>query len=148
MRSAYRVVAFLIAFDVMLQAAFIAWAVFGLGHWVEHGGTLDKAAYDDRSTFHFGEERGFMFHGINGQMVIPLLAIVLLVLAFLAKFDGAVRWAAILLGLVVLQVVLGMLAEDATFLGALHGLNALLVFGVAVMAGMGAREPGQAPATA
>lgn len=145
MRSTYRTLAYLIAFDVMLQAAFIAWAVFGLGRWIDDGGTLDKQARDDTSTWHFTEERGFMFHGINGQMLIPLLSLVLLVVALVWKASGVVRTAAILFGLVVLQVVLGMAAEDAPFLGALHGLNALLVFGVAVMAGKragAAHQPG------
>ena len=135
MRSTYRTLAYLVAIDVMLQAAFIAWAVFGLSHWIDDGGTLDKKTLDDTSTWHFTEERGFMFHGINGQMLIPLLSLALLVIAFIWKAQGAVRNAAILFGLVVLQVVLGMTAEDAPFLGALHGLNALFVFGVAVMAG-------------
>ena len=134
MRSTYRTLAYLVAAEVVLQAAFIAWAVFGLSHWVDGGGTLDKRVLDDTSTWHFTEERGFMFHGINGQMLIPLLSLALLVVAFLWKAPGAVRNAAILLVLVVLQVVLGMAGEDVPFLGALHGLNALLVLGAAVMA--------------
>ena len=137
MAKAYRVLAYLIAFEVALQAAFIAWGVFGLSHWIEGGHSLDKKTFDDRSTFHFTEERGFMFHGINGQMIIPLLSLALLVVALIWKGPGAVRAAAIVLGLVVLQVVLGMTAEDVPFLGALHGLNALLVFGAAVRAGKG-----------
>ena len=36
---------------------------------------------------------GFMVHGINGMMIIPLLGIALLVVSFFAKFDGAVKWA-------------------------------------------------------
>ncbi len=144
MRSTYRTLCYLIAFDVMLQAAFIAWAVFGLGKWVEDGGVLDKKAMDDTSTWHFTAERGFMFHGINGQMLIPLLALVLLVVAFVWKAPGAVRAAAIVLGLVVVQVLLGFAGMAVPFLGALHGLNALFLFGAAVMAGLrvpGVQEP-------
>ena len=43
------------------------------------------------------------------------------------------------LGLVVLQVLLGLFGHAVPLLGALHGLNALLLFGVAVMAAMAAR---------
>jgi len=143
-RSTYRTLAYLIAVEVMLQAAFIAWAVFGLSSWIDDGGTLDKKAMDD-NTWHFAEERGFMFHGINGQMLIPLLSLALLVVAFVWKAQGAVRNAAVLFGLVVLQVVLGMAAEAAPFLGALHGLNALAVFGAAVMAGKMAGVAHQRP---
>ena len=134
MRTTYRTLAYLVAAEVVLQAAFIAWAVFGLSHWIDGGGTLDKQVMNDTSTWHFTEERGFMFHGINGQMLIPLLSLALLVVAFIWRAPGVVRNAAILFGLVVLQVVLGMAGEDVPFLGALHGLNALLVFGAAVMA--------------
>jgi hypothetical protein len=136
MRSAYRTLCYLVAFDVMLQAAFIAWAVFGLGKWVDDGGVLDKSVKNDTSTFHFTEERGFMFHGINGQMVIPLLVIVLLVVAFRAKVPGGVAWAAVLVGLVAIQAfLLPVLGEDFPAFGAVHGLNALLIFGTALLAG-------------
>ena len=36
-------------------------------------------------TFSFTEERGFMIHGINGQMLIPLVGLVLLIISFFAK---------------------------------------------------------------
>ena len=70
---------------------------------------------------------------------IPLLALALLVVAFVWKAPGAVRAAAIVLGLVVVQVVLGFAGMAVPFLGALHGLNALFLFGAAVMAGMRVR---------
>ena len=44
MRTAYRVLASLVAGLVVLQAALIAWAMSGLSKWVADGGTLDAAA--------------------------------------------------------------------------------------------------------
>jgi hypothetical protein len=41
MRTTYRVLAYLVALEVAVQAAAIAFAVFGLGLWIEDGGTLD-----------------------------------------------------------------------------------------------------------
>ncbi len=138
MRTAYRVLAFIIAAEVAIQAAAIAYALFGLGLWIEGGGVMDKATMESESST-FAGDGGFPLHGINGEMVIPVLVIVLLVLSFFAKVPRGVMWAGITLGLVVLQVLLGFLGEVVPFLGALHGINALLIFGVAVMAAMAAR---------
>ena len=43
MRATYRVLGYLIALEVIIQAAAIAYAMFGLGKFVEGGGTVDKA---------------------------------------------------------------------------------------------------------
>jgi hypothetical protein len=138
MRTAYRVLAFVIAAEVAIQAAAIAYALFGLGVWIDGGGVLDKAAMENPSVT-FAGDGGFALHGINGEIVIPVLVIVLLVLSFFAKVPRGVMWAGISLGLVVLQVLLGLFGHAVPFLGALHGINALLIFGVAVMAAMAAR---------
>ena len=138
MRTAYRVLAFVIAAEVAIQAAAIAYALFGLGLWVDGGGVLDKATMESDTTTFTGDG-GFPLHGINGEIVIPVLVIVLLVVSFFAKVPRGVMWAAVTLGLVVLQVLLGLFGHVVPFLGALHGINALLIFGVAVMAAMAAR---------
>jgi hypothetical protein len=49
--------------------------------------------------------------------------------------------------LVVLQVVLGFLGFGAPIFGALHGLNALLLFSAAVMAGLRVKRPAQVETT-
>lgn len=136
MRSTYRVLAYLVAFGVVLQATFMAWAIFGFGKWIEGGGVMNKAVLEESESWHFTEERGFMFHGINGQMVIPLLVLILLVISFFAKIPGGVVWAAALVVLVAVQVfVLPELGRDMPAFGAVHGFNALVIFAVAVMAG-------------
>ena len=133
MRTAYRVLAWLIAVEVVVQAAAISWAIFGLGKWVEGGGVLDKSVLESDASA-FPEDLGFAVHGINGQMVIPVLALALLVVSFFAKLPRGVALAGGVVGLVALQVLLGMLHAPA--LGLLHGANALLLFGLAVTAGM------------
>jgi uncharacterized protein DUF6220 len=142
MRSAYRILAFVIAAEVAIQAAAIAYALFGLGVYIQGGGVMDKAAMESETTTFTGDG-GFPLHGINGQIVFPLLVLVLLVLSFFAKVPRGVMWAAVAFGLTVLQVLLGLFGHDLPILGALHGINALLIFGVAVMAAMAAR--GTAP---
>ncbi|MGH3425473.1 MAG: hypothetical protein ACRDO8_12120 [Nocardioidaceae bacterium] len=138
MKSTYRVLAYLISIEVVVQAAAIAFAMFGLSKWIEDGNTLDKAAMESDSTSFTGVV-GFMIHGINGQVLIPLLAIVLLLVAFFAKVPGGVMWAGIVLALVVVQVLLGVFAEDMPGLGALHGINALILFAVSAAAGQRVR---------
>jgi hypothetical protein len=140
MRSAYRVLAFLVAGLVVVQAAAIAYAVAGLGKWVQDGNTFDKAAFESDDTS-FDGIVGFMIHGMNGMMLIPLVALILLIVSFFAKVPGGVARAGLVLGLVILQVALGLFGHEIPALGGLHGLNALILFGAAVMTGVRAKEP-------
>jgi hypothetical protein len=134
MKTAYRVLAYIIAIEVAIQAAAIAFGLFGLTKWISDGGVLDKAAMESETTT-FPGLVGFIVHGINGQMVIPVIALVLLIVSFFAKVAGGVKWAGAILALVVIQVLLGMFAHETVLLGPVHGLNALFLFSTAVMAG-------------
>lgn len=127
MKSAYRILAYLVAAGVVVQAADIAFAWFTTINEVDSGTVVDEN-YDGNA--------GHALHGIMGMMVIPVLALVLLVVSFFAKVPDGVKWAASVFGVVVLQVALAFLAFGVTpALGALHGLNAMLLLGVSVMAG-------------
>jgi heme A synthase len=141
MRNAYRGLGFAIAALVALQAAFIAYFISGLGAWIEEGGTLDASVISGESTVEVGGTVGIMLHGLTGTFLIPLLALIMLIISFFAKIPGGVKWAAIVFGVVVLQYALAFFARSAgvPFLGALHGLNALILFGVAVTAAMRVR---------
>ena len=142
MRGAYRILANLIALLVVVQAAAFAYAVAGLGIWVEDGGVLDKAAMEaDEAPF--DEVVGFMIHGMNGMMLIPLVVLLLLIVSFFAKIPGGTKTAAILLGLVVVQVVLGIASHGLPYAIILHALNAFLIF---VLAAMTAQKMGSAAA--
>ncbi len=124
MRSAYKALGHTIAGLVAVQAAVIAFAVMGLWSWVRDGNNLTPGQVKSDNLDSTGAI-GFALHSVIGMMVIPLLAIVMLVVAFRAGIDGGTRWAGILLGAVVLQVLLGVLGEDLPALGLLHGLLAL-----------------------
>ncbi len=139
MRRAYQVLAGLLAIEVVIQAMAIAYALAGLGKWVEDdGGVLNKAVLDNSEDLHFQGVGGFALHGINGQMVIPLIALALLIVSFFAKeVAGAPRRAGILFGMVVLQVILGLGLHGVVVLAPLHVLNG---FGILAMAGLAARD--------
>jgi heme A synthase len=83
----------------------------------------------------FPEIAGLLVHGINGMFVIPLIALLLLIVSFFTKVRGAIKWAVVVLLLVVVQGQLGELGHDLPLAGALHGLNALALFGAAIYAG-------------
>lgn len=139
MRMVYRVLAFAVAGLVAVQAAAVAFGMFGLIAWIERGGTLDASAMESDLTF--PGVVGFMIHGMAGTIVIPIVAILLLISSFFARTPGAVRWALIVFGTTAVQVGLGLAAHGAAWLGIVHGVVAFVLFGVAVMAGMRARKP-------
>jgi hypothetical protein len=134
MRSTYRALAYTIAVEVVFQAAAITYAMFSLGKWIDDGGTLNKAVMADPNASFTGAV-GFAIHGINGEMVIPVLALVLLVVSFFAKVSGGPRWAGTILVLVVIQVLLGVFGHAAPLLGPPHVVSALILLLVAVVAG-------------
>lgn len=139
MQKAFRILNYVIAAEVLIQAAMIAWAVFGLAKYVDDGGVVnkDKMESDD---IPFDGVYGFIVHGINGMMLIPLIGLVLLIVAFFAKIPGGVRLATILFVLILVQAfLLPILSEGAPFLGMVHGANALAILALSIVGGkMGA----------
>jgi hypothetical protein len=134
-RIAYKVLAYLVAAEVAIQAMVMVWAIAGLGKWVDGGGVFDKAAMESEGTPPFPEAAGITAHINNGFFVVPALALVLLIVSFFTKVRGAIKWAVIVFVLVVVQVMLGILGHQFTLGGALHGLNALTLFGTAIYTG-------------
>jgi hypothetical protein len=140
MRMVYRVLAWIVAVEVLLQAAAISYAIFGFGKWIEQGGVMDKSVLESQASV-FPEEVGFMVHGLNGMMVLPVVALLFLIVSFFAKVPRGVALAGTVAGLVVLQVLLGMFGHGIPGLGLLHGANALALFAAAVVAARRAARP-------
>jgi hypothetical protein len=142
MRATYRVLAHSIAGLVAVQAAAIALWVFGLFKWVDDGNSFTPQVADDRAEGVTGSV-GIAIHSF-GAIVIALLAIALVIVSFFAKFDGAAKWAGFVFLAVLLQWVFAIVAFEAPVAGVLHGLNAIVVFSVALQAG---RRVGALPGT-
>jgi heme A synthase len=124
-RMTYRVVAGLIALGVFVQAAAVAFGWFEVIRDVENG-----LVFDENSEFNIGQ----IVHLYGGLYVIPALGLILLIVSFFAAktVPGARTWGGIVFGLIVLQVALAILAFSVTAgIGALHGMNALLLLGCA-----------------
>lgn len=142
MRSAYKYLAFAVPVLVVCQAMFIAVGFFGLANYSEDH-SLPKKPED--ANLSFTGDFGLNLHGINGQMIIPLVALILLIVSFFAKIPGGSKWAAFIVVDVILQIALAFIAFGAPIIGLLHGLNAFVLAGLGIMAGRAAmastREP-------
>lgn len=133
MHMAYKVLAFLVVGLVAVQAAAHAWASSGLVKYLAQGGTID---FESTEAPPVPEFLGLMIHGMNGMFVIPIVAIVLLIVALVTKSSRAIIWAGVVVGLVALQVTLGLLGHETTALAFLHGLNAIVLAGTALATGL------------
>jgi hypothetical protein len=148
--KAYRFLAYMIAVLVVVQAGAIAWAFFGMTDWInDEGGVVNKELLECTDCDQeFTAEWGFAIHMFfNGLVLIPLTSVILLIVSFFAKVPKGVMLAAVIVGLVVLQVfVLPPLSRElGSGFGGLHGVNALVLMGVAIMAGQRASRAIGAP---
>ncbi len=124
----YRVLASLVAVGVVVQAALIAYGIAGLSHWIyDDRNTATRATFEEDSTVDYGGKLGFDLHGELGALWLPLLALAFLVVAFATRrsVEHGLRFAGIVLGLMVLQAVLGFATLAVPGLAVLHAVNAL-----------------------
>jgi hypothetical protein len=138
--KAYRFLAFMIAVLVVVQAGAIAWGFFGVSNFITDGGVIDEEFLDCTEDCESigSADAGFAIHMFfNGLILIPLTSLVLLIVSFFAKVPQGVALAATTFGLVVLQVFAlpALSREVGSGFGALHGINALVLMGIAIMAG-------------
>ena len=132
MISVYRFLAYLMVLAVVFQASVIAFAVFGLRNWVVvDGGTLEaRSLHGDPG---YAGQIGFVLHQTNGQIVIPLIAILLLICSFFTAVKRGVIWTAALAATVAVQIYLGTFPIGLPVLGILHGIGALAIFAFALI---------------
>lgn len=121
--KAYRGIAKAVAGLVVLQASFIALALF----------TIDKRVDDGKKVDDSYDNLGQALHGVGG-LLIAVLTIALVVTSLFTKTAGASKRALMVLGAVVLQFALAFVAFAVPGVGALHGINAFVVIGAAVYA--------------
>jgi uncharacterized membrane protein YphA (DoxX/SURF4 family) len=143
MRTAYKLLAYAVAAEVAIQAMAVVWAMAGLGKWIEQGGVAD-ASLMESEAIPFPEVAGFIIHGINGTFVVPIIALALMVLSFFTRQRRAIVVAVAVFVLTVLQGQLGFLGHEIPGIGALHGLNALILFATALYAARGVQISGRA----
>jgi hypothetical protein len=141
----YRAFAYLIALEVIVQAAAITIAMFGLSKYVDDGGVISKHTFNENHHPDFTGVWGFGLHGLNGSMIIPIITLIFVIVAFVTRstVSDGMKWGGIVFGLVVLQVFLGFTSHAVTWIGPLHAINAFALFMAALQA---ARRPAAIPA--
>jgi hypothetical protein len=94
------------------------------------------ATFEEDSDVDYGGKLGFDLHGQLGALWLPLIALAFLVVAFVTRrsVEHGLRFAGIVLGLMVLQAVLGFATLAVPGLAALHAVNALALFTTAAYA--------------
>lgn len=115
----YRAVALLIAVGVVVQAAALAYLVGGLNRYLTtgRGGSVwETELYSAPDWLDAGV--GLPAHLVTVFLVLPILAIVLVVVAFVTRVRGAVTWAAAIFVAVALQVFLDVVGADGPVVGA------------------------------
>lgn len=143
MRKVYAVLAWLVAVGVVAQAASIAFAHVGQDDYIDHGGTVDSALVEASKAGKVSivGDAGFMVHAMNGMMVLPLLALLLLISSLFVRGRAPKLWALLVVGLVALQILLAFTMFGLPYLGILHGVNAIAILAAAVLAALrGARR--------
>ncbi|HEX5090171.1 MAG TPA: hypothetical protein VFV89_20350 [Nocardioides sp.] len=138
--KAYRILAYTIAVLVVVQAGAIAWGFFGVTNFIDDGGVIDQEFLDCTEDCESigSADTGFAIHMFfNGLILIPLVSLTLLIVSFFAKVPKGVVLAATIVVLVILQILVlpGLSRSVGSGFGALHGINALVLMGVAIMAG-------------
>lgn len=111
---------------MLVQAAAIGFGWFDVMNKVDEGSLVLDSDYEGNA--------GHMIHGMNGMTVMPVLGLLLLITSFSTKLPGASKWGGAVFAAIVVQIVLAFVAFGAPVVGALHGMNALVVFTLAFLA--------------
>lgn len=122
MRSFYRWLTTILFALVVIQVGLAAYGAFDAIHKSE------SASIGKKTT-----EDAFGAHAILGSVIVLLMVVLLIVAAIGSLGDGKVRWAGAIVGLGIVQYVLGVASPSAPALGFLHGVNALAIFGATGM---------------
>lgn len=133
MRTAYRVLGWMIAAAVVVQAAVIVFAVSGLFRYIDGGGVIDSSLSPDAIP----EGVGVMIHSLLASYLFPVLELALIAVAAFTRRALAIWMAVLILALILLEWYLGVTGYRAPVAGLLHGANALVIFAVAMLAGLG-----------
>jgi hypothetical protein len=154
----YRILALLIAAEAVVQAMAVGYFIAGLYRWMATEGRVgvaDRHALLSSDIVDEGTDGvlskfvvrsaedwldagvGLTVHTVVETAVAPVLAVLLLLVAFAAMVPDGRRWAGLIVLGVALQVLLGLGPQ----LAALHEVVALAVFGTALYAAQRATGP-------
>ncbi len=126
MKTVYRLWITIIWVAVVAQIAAAGYGAFYSAQKLGDQSGPDEQKMISEEVF----DHGFAFHTGFGYLIF-LGAVLLLLIALVARLGRRrLLWALSVPVLVALQIVLAWISEDVHAVGILHGLNALVVFGV------------------
>ena len=133
-RRAYTIAGVVLLVELALQFYLIAAAALHVWGATPSSGSPTGAQV--LAGFNAGDTFA-MLHALNGTIVVPVTILVMIGLAFGARYPARVKWlTGALFGLMVVQFVLAGLGfagnAVAGAIAGLHGLNALAIVGLAV----------------
>ncbi|HTR72860.1 MAG TPA: DUF6220 domain-containing protein [Solirubrobacteraceae bacterium] len=117
MRATFRWLTAIVFALVVVQVGLAAFGAFDAVHKSE------SAAIGKKTT-----EDAFGAHAILGSLIVLLMVVLLIVAAIGSLGDAKVKWAGAIVGLGIVQYLLGVVSTSAPALGFLHGVNALAIF--------------------
>ena len=144
MRAVYRFWVTIIWLAVVVQISAAAYGAFYSADKLGDQEGSDETKMISEKAF----DHGFGFHTGFGYLIF-LGAVLLLLIALAARLGKRRALLALAVPLsVILQIVLAWISEDVHAVGPLHGLNALIIFGLTgAMTGAAWREHRARPAT-
>lgn len=141
MRNTFRWLTSVLFVAIVVQVGLAGYGAFAAIHKAE-GASVSKKTIED----------GFNAHAALGSLIV--LVMILLLIVALAGGLGAtsIRFSGILVGLGIVQLVLGIVSTSVPVLGFLHTVNALAIYAVSALLAHRAwtehRKAGAAPAAA
>jgi Family of unknown function (DUF6220) len=118
-RTAFRWLTSLLFVAIIVQVGLAGYGAFNAVHKAEKMSISQKTVED-----------GFNAHVALGYVIVLIIVLLLIVAAIGRLGATSVRLSGGLLGLGVLQAILGMISESVPAVGALHTINALAIYAV------------------
>lgn len=119
MRTAFRWLTSLLFAAIVVQVGLAGYGAFNAVHKAEKTSISQKTV-----------ENGFNAHIALGYVIVLIMLLLLIVAAAGRLGATSVRLSGVLLGLGILQAILGMISESVPAIGALHTINALAIYAV------------------
>lgn len=115
--GAFRWLSAILFVAVVVQVALAAFGAFDAVHKADHVSISKKTI-----------ENSFTAHAVLGSLIVLVMLILLIIAAAGRAAPAHTKLVAVILGLGVLQAVLGAVSSSVPAVGLLHGLNALAIF--------------------
>ncbi len=107
---------------IVVQVGLAGYGAFNAVHKAENSPVSQKTIED-----------GFSAHMALGYLIVLIMLLLLVVAAAGRLGSASVRFSAILLGLGILQAILGIASESVPAIGPLHTINALAIYAVSAL---------------